>query len=42
MLEKVKDKSKPISAKDLRIPFCADIVKCPLEFSAMKIDMPVL
>jgi hypothetical protein len=29
-----------IATKDIRIPYSCDIHKCPLEFSAMKIDIP--
>jgi len=31
-----------IATKDLRLPYSCDIMKCPLEFSAMKIDIPVM
>lgn len=31
-----------IATKEIRIPYVADIMKSPLEFSAMKIDMQVL
>ena len=31
-----------ISTKDLRIPYSCEVMKCPLEFSAKKIDFPAL
>jgi hypothetical protein len=31
-----------ISTKDLRIPYACEVMKCPLEFSAKKIDFPAL
>lgn len=31
-----------ISTRDIRIPYSCEIKKSPLEFSAMKIDIPVL
>ena len=31
-----------ISTKDIRIPYSCEIIKCPLEFNILKVDMPVL
>lgn len=31
-----------ISTKDIRIPYSCHVNKCPLTFSTLKIDMPVL
>ena len=31
-----------ISTRDIRLPFSCDIMKCPLSFSPLKLDMPVM
>ncbi len=31
-----------IATKEIRIPYSCEILKCPLEFSALKIEMPAL
>ena len=31
-----------IATKEIRVPYCCEILKCPLEFSALKVEMPAV